>query len=81
MSKDRGSEDVVEEIIDDLEEAIVIDEDIPYLLKDELFVKGIFDRLDMILVEVTKLTQRVYILETKLYTDPRVATWLRTINK
>ena len=79
MSKDRGSEDVVEEIIDDLEEAIVIDEDIPYLLKDELFVKGIFDRLDMILVEVTKLTQRVYILETKLYTDPRVATWLRTI--
>ena len=65
-----------DDFIDDTE---VTGSEVSSLFKDELFVKGIFERLDLILMEVTKLTQRVYILETKLYTDPRVATWLRTI--
>jgi len=65
-----------DDFIDDTE---VTRSEVSSLFKDELFVKGIFERLDLILMEVTKLTQRVYILETKLYTDPRVATWLRTI--
>ena len=65
-----------DDFIDDTE---VTRSEVSSLFKDELFVKDIFERLDLILMEVTKLTQRVYILETKLYTDPRVATWLRTI--
>ena len=65
-----------DDFIDDTE---VTRSEVSSLFKDELSVKDIFERLDLILMEVTKLTQRVYILETKLYTDPRVATWLRTI--
>ena len=75
------SEDLdYKEVISLLKEDLLTFEDtrITLLFRDEAFIENILCKLDILLLELNKLTQRIDLLESNLNTDPRVATWLRS---
>lgn len=53
------------------------------ITKESLLIAGVYAKLDMILEEVSSLTNRISYIESRLSVDNRVGTWLKktTTNK
>jgi len=48
------------------------------ITRDEFIISGIFAKLDQVLTEVSKITEKLNNIESRLLSEPRVATWLKT---